>query len=513
MKNTGTSPELAAVLPRDGRAWYTKPHLLKIHRESGLTISASANGYDGSLMNGLQALPQWNHLMDTPTGAWLGFINAIYWVAVGIVSPIAGWASTRWGRKRPLYAAYCFLITATILQTASPNPATFIVSRVLLGPATAIFGNSAPLLITEIAYPTHRGVATALFFCGFYVGAIIAAWIVFGVRNYADSWAWRLPSLFQALCPLTALPGLIMCNESPRWLVSVGRQEEAHQSLADMHAGGDMSSPLVQLEIREIEATLTAERDAHNAASYREMLSTKGNRWRLFVTITLGFFTQWVGNGVVSYYLALVLDTVGIKSTTDQTLISGCLQIWNLLWSVAAATMVDKLGRRKLFMASFVVMLVSYVVITGLSASFAKTDTAGIGTAVIPFLFIYFAGYDIALTPLLIAYPTEIWPYRLRGRGLSLVWVSLVIGVVFNTFVNPIALSAIGWKYYIVFVAVILMYGITAYLCYPETRGHSLEQMTIIFDGNEAMHYHDGVNLGDDHGIDKANIAVKMDAV
>jgi MFS family permease len=131
-------------------------------------------------------------------------------------------------------------------------------------------------------------------------------------------------------------------------------------------------------------------------------------------------------------------------------------------------------------------MLVSYIVITGLSGSFAQTQVPSVGVAVIPMLFIFFAGYDIALTPLLISYPCEIWPYRLRSRGLTVTFVSTVLAIFFNTFVNPIALEAIGWKYYFVFVGVLICFGLTAYFFYPETRGYSLEQMAVIFDGEDA---------------------------
>jgi MFS family permease len=193
-----------------------------------------------------------------------------------------------------------------------------------------------------------------------------------------------------------------------------------------------------------------------------------------------------VGNGVVSYYLALVLETVGITSVTDVTLISGFLQLWNLIWCVAAAFSVDRLGRRPLFLASAVIMGVSYILVTGLSGSFANNHTPAVGIAVIPFLFIFFAGYDIALTPLLISYPCEIWPYRLRSRGLTVTNVVTVIAICFNTFVNPIALDSIAWKYYIVFVVVLILYGVTVFFAYPETKGYSLEQMAVVFDGDAA---------------------------
>lgn len=99
----------------------------------------------------------------------------------------------------------------------------------------------------------------------------------------------------------------------------------------------------------------------------------------------------------VSYYLALVLDTVGVRTVTEQTLISAFLQVWNLFFSVAAAFSVDRVGRRPLFLASAAIMLIGFVLVTGLSGSFAEGGDDATGIAVIPFLFIFFAGYDIAM--------------------------------------------------------------------------------------------------------------------
>lgn len=480
--------ELEAVLFPKAPAWWKQKHLLKLNFSLGsLFMLASAVGYDGSLMNGLQALTQWNDFMDTPAGAWLGFINVIYWAGVGISSPLTAWAANKWGRKPVIYVGYLFLILATVMQTAAQNQATFIVSRFFLGLSTGIYGNAVPLLTTECAYPTHRGIITSLYFTGYYCGSILAAWITFGTRNMKSSWAWRIPSLLQAVCPFTAIPGLLLICESPRWLISVGRKEEARRLMVNIHAGGDTSSILVRDEFEEIEKTIAHEQKASEGVSYTEMIKTPGNRHRLFITISLGILSQWVGNGVLSYYLALMLDTIGITTVTNQTLISGCLQIWNLIFAVVGASLVEKLGRRVLFMSSFVIMFISYIIITALSASFAKTGSAGMGTAVIPFLFMYFLGYDIALTPLMISYPVEIWPYRLRGRGLSVAWIAMVLGVIFNVFVNPIALAAIAWKYYIVFVVILAFYGAIVWFTFPETKGYTLEEMVKIFDGEEAI--------------------------
>jgi MFS family permease len=189
----------------------------------------------------------------------------------------------------------------------------------------------------------------------------------------------------------------------------------------------------------------------------------------------------------VSYYLPLVLNSVGVTSVTHQTLINACLNVWNLFWAVAAALSVDRLGRRFLFLASSVIMLVSFIIVTGLSGSFAQTGSSSVGLAVIPFLFLFYSGYDIALTPLLTAYPCEIWQFSLRSRGLTVAWCTTVASIFLNCFVNPIALEAIGWKYYIVFVVLLAMFVFVVYFAYPETRGHTLEQMAIIFDGDDAV--------------------------
>lgn len=395
--------------------WYKHGHLLKLnlciflltllctynfissYSLSLLMLTASSNGYDGSLMNGLQALHQWNRFMGEPSGAWLGFINGIYWIGAIITYPMAALVSNKYGRKSGVYTGYTFFVLGVALQTAASTHVEFVISRLFLGCASAWWSNCTPLLINEIAYPPHRGIVSALFMCGWYVGGTLSAWIVFGTRDIGGDWAWKTPALLQILLPLLALPALLWAPQSPRWLISVNRNEEAENILTAAHAGGETDCPLVDFEMIEITTTINAEKESYAPASYASMLQTPGNRRRLLITIILGVSSQWAGNGVISYYLALVLHTVGVTSVTDQTAISACLQMWNLLWAVTAASCVDRFGRRTLFLASTAVMLVSYVVVTGLSGSFANSGNATVGSAVIPFLFMFFAGYDIAM--------------------------------------------------------------------------------------------------------------------
>ena len=96
---------------------------------------------------------------------------------------------------------------------------------------------------------------------------------------------------------------------------------------------------------------------------------------------------------------------------------------------------------------------------------------------------------------------------------MTVTWCSAFAAIFFNTFINPIALEAIAWKYYLVFVAVLIVMGFVVYFYYPETRGHTLEQMAVLFDGDEAdtspSAYLDGESIHLAENKDEAGVAEK----
>jgi MFS family permease len=112
------------------------------------------------MMNGLQALPQWKEFMHNPQGAYLGMVNAIQALGGCIGYPAMAQIANRWGRKIPIYIGCVIISLAVGLQTGAHNRDTFIASRFLVGLASGFFG-AAPILITETAFPTHRGKITA----------------------------------------------------------------------------------------------------------------------------------------------------------------------------------------------------------------------------------------------------------------------------------------------------------------------------------------------------------------
>ncbi|CCF44158.1 lactose permease [Colletotrichum higginsianum] len=478
-------PALAAVLPAHPKPWYLTPHLLKLNLLLLVPLLSSASvGYDGSMMNGLQTLPQWRQFFGNPEGAILGLMNAVYPLGKVVALFVVTYVGDRWGRKLPLSIGLVACIAFAVLQGLAQGLPSFVTARALLGFFTTFISQPSPIIITELAYPTQRGKVTALYNTFFYFGSIFAAWCTFGTFKIASTWSWRIPSLLQGAVPLFQLLGLYFLPESPRWLMRRGRKEEARRIFANYHAGGDLNDPLVEFEMREVELTLGEEAEALSQSSWLELVRTPANRKRTLIAVILGFFSQWNGVAVVSYYLTLVLNTIGITEVKDQTLINGLLQIFNWIISTClGALMVDRLGRRPLFLISTAGMLASYIAWTGLTSHFVASRDEATGRAVVAFIFIFYFFYDIAWTPLLQAYPVEIFPYTLRGRGLSITYVSAFTGLIIGNQVNPIAMKSIAWKYYIVFCCILgALFGLIWFL-FPETKGHTLEEIREVFEG------------------------------
>jgi hypothetical protein len=187
---------------------------------------------------------------------------------------------------------------------------------------------------------------------------------------------------------------ILFAPESPRWLVAKGRDAQALKTLAYYHADGNEQDPLVQYEYEEIKAAIEFDRTVAANVGYKSLFTTIGNRKRMRIIVALAFFSQWSGNGLVSYYLNRVFDTIGITDPTIQLLINGILQIWNLFWACGAALLVDRAGRRLLFLSSCIGMLVFFTLQTVCSAQFAKTDADAAAHAVIAFIFLFYAAYE-----------------------------------------------------------------------------------------------------------------------
>lgn len=229
----------------------------------------------------------------------------------------------------------------------------FLVARLLLGMGIPFCISGASQLIAELAYPTEAAVLNGLFneswvgallchepgLCPFfsvarhdadfvqqYVGAIIAAGTTLGTFSIPNDWSWRTPSLVQIAPSVLQLIFIWFVPESPRWLLSKDRDEEAFQILVKYHAEGNRDDPFVNAEFVEIKTQVRREVE-NSKRRWVELLQTPGNRKRTFIAACVGLFSQWSGNGLVSYYLAKVLATVNITDKRTQNIINLALTV------------------------------------------------------------------------------------------------------------------------------------------------------------------------------------------
>lgn len=247
------------------------------------------------------------------------------------------------------------------LQGAAHSTGMFIAARGVLGFGLAFNITAAPLLLLELAYPTQRSPMVAIYNSLWNLGAISAAWITYGTFALEDSWSWRIPSILQGVVSILQVGSCFFLVESPRWLMSVGREERSRLTITKFHANGDHNDPLIDLQLTEIKLALQLEAEMAKDSRWMSFFQTPGNRKRFLIILCVGFFSQWSGNGLTSYYLSIVLDSIGYESSKTQTLINGLLQIWALVTSVFFALLVNKFGRRTLFLASTTAVLLTFI--------------------------------------------------------------------------------------------------------------------------------------------------------
>lgn len=199
------------------------------------------------------------------------------------------------------------------------------------------------------------------------------------------------------------------------------RPEEAFAILAKYHAEGDRSDPMVMAEFVEIRETIRLEVE-NSKHSWSELLRTPGSRQRAFIAVCVGTFVQWSGNGLLSYYLAKVLTTIGITSHYKQNVINLSLNCWNLVTGTSAAFLSRYIARRKQYLCAYIGMTIAFIAWTGASATYAKSlgkDHAAAG-AVVAMIFIYYPFYNLQHV-LVYTYITEVSRrsnFRVRAMNL-----------------------------------------------------------------------------------------------
>ncbi|KAF2795974.1 hexose transporter [Melanomma pulvis-pyrius CBS 109.77] len=435
--------------------------------------------YDGSLMGSLNVMPSYSkyfHLTTTlkSLNTAITFVGAIP-VAL-TAGPLINWK----GRKFGIILSACIQIIGAILQGSAQHIAMFIIGRLFIGAGSGLAQASASTYVAETVPSRVRAFALGLYFTCWAVGSLLAA----GTAQLTSTWAWRIPSLLQAAPSIAALIVLFFLPESPRWLAYNDRHEEAVTVLAQLH-GKTEDDPIVQVQLREIMDTLQYEKDEGKSVNYFELFKTPGNRKRVFLALSVAPLAMLTGSNIITFYFGTMLSQAGIKNPKTQLKINVILSAWQLIVALSGSLSAEKIGRKVLCLTSLGLAAITLFMVGGLTATYGEsTEKSGIyGTVASIFLFL--GAYSFGITPLTVMYGPEVLSYSLRATGMGLFTTFSKSCGLLVTFAFPHGFESIGWKMYMINASFnVLLWGWIAYY-WVETKGHTLEEIDAIFDGEK----------------------------
>ncbi|GKT83619.1 hexose transporter protein [Colletotrichum tofieldiae] len=453
--------------------WIKDPGLRKLYFYAFvLCIASATTGYDGMFFNSVQNFDSWQEFFDHPKGGQLGLLSAFYQIGSLVSIPMVPWVADNFGRKIPIVLGCVIMVAGAVLQGACQN-----------------LGNRLPMLLAELCHPQHRARLTTVYNCLWNVGALVVAWLSFGTDFLGNEWSWRVPAIGQAVPSVIQLLFIFWVPESPRYLIAKDRHEEALQILGKYHANGNTNHPTVQFEFREIRETIKREIAAKNSSSYLDFFRTPGNKYRFVVLISLGLFSQWSGNAIISNYTNILYTNAGIESSTARLGLSAGQTGLSLIVSLTLAMQVDRFGRRPIFLASTGGMLMTFVFWTLSAGLYEEHGSPGSNYAMIFFIWLFGFFYAFAWSGLLISYSIEILPYKLRAKGLMIVNLTVQAALTLNNYANPYAFEHFEghtWKLYLIYTSWIFLELTFVYFFYVETKGPTLEELVKVIDGPDA---------------------------
>jgi sugar porter (SP) family MFS transporter len=329
---------------------------------------------------------------------------------------------------------------------------------------------------------------------------------------------WRIPFGLQLLPAGIMVFGLLTVKESPRWLASVGRSDEALRNLAYLRRSSE-SHPEVLEEMAEIQAAIDEEKAAREGVNWKEAFLGKGNFVRFFIAFFIFLLQQWGGQNSVNYYAPQIFESIGYTSRKNSLLASG---VYGIVKVVATAIFiffgVESLGRKLSFIISSFGMGALFFIIGAIlkthppipaSAAGPDAGPAPASQAMAAMLYIYVCFYSMGWGPLPWVYVSDIFPTRTRHYGLATASASQWLWNFVVSKVTPDMLTDLGYKIFFMFGAVNIGAMGTFSLLIPETKGRSLEEMDIIFGSISAEERAANINRAAHHDVQ----SIKTDSV
>ncbi|MBV5314498.1 MAG: sugar porter family MFS transporter [Prolixibacteraceae bacterium] len=374
---------------------------------------------------------------------------------------LAGKAGDHYGRKKVLMAAALLFFISAVGSASAHSLVFFISARVLGGIAVGVASILSPMYIAELAPAKYRGTLVSLNQLAIVIGILVAFFSNYLLVDTGENnWRWML--LVMAAPAVLLFFSLFLVPESPRWLVARGRNNDAFNVLVKT-SGKEFAAS----ELKEIEETLKNQEES----TFSDLLAPK-IKPLLFIGIILSVFQQITGINTIMYYAPKIFANVGQSNDSAllQTILIGGT---NLVFTLVAMVLIDRFGRKLLIVIGSTGMT---LMLAGLSALYFTNQTSGV--LVLVFILGYIAFFAASLGPALWVVATELFPNRLRSKGMSIAIVSLWIACTVVSIAFPVMLEKLSGGITFLIFALICLANLVYVLNYvPETKGKTLEEL------------------------------------
>jgi MFS transporter, SP family, arabinose:H+ symporter len=387
----------------------------------------------------------------------IAMASALYGTVVG--SLIGGWPADKFGRKATLLWIGILYLVGAIGSGLAPNVTVFIAARVIGGLGIGISTVVAPMYISEIAPPQHRGRLAGMFQFNIVFGILIAFVsnaLLAGIGE--NAWRWMLgvaafPSLIYALFCF-GLP------ESPRWLLSRKGDREAALNVLQ-RAQPELSPQQIAAEADVIAAASTVQAEGENFWTHRL-------RTPILLAILIAFFNQMSGINAILYFAPRIFELTGL-GTKAALLQSIGIGLTNLIFTFVGLWLIDHLGRRTLL----------YIGSFGYIASLSLTAWAFFTAhfSIVPFcIFAFIAAHAVGQGAVIWVFISEIFPNRHRAEGQTLgSFTHWIFAALLTTFFPKMVVALPAGYVFSFFAGMMVLQLIWVKMMVPETKGVPLE--------------------------------------
>jgi sugar porter (SP) family MFS transporter len=413
-------------------------------------------GFDTAVIAGTtQVLTKFFGLSPTTLGITVS--SALAGTILGSI--LAGIPGDEYGRRDSLRGLAVLYLVSAVGCAFAWSWAALICFRVIGG--LAIGGSSVlgPMYIAEIAPAKWRGRLVGLFQFNVVFGILVAYFSNYVVGSFdlgLAEWRWKLG--VAALPAAAFLFMLFFIPRSPRWLVKRGRIEEAREVLRLI---GEQN---YEQELQDIVESIDADHVTDEA-----FFSWK-YRLPIFLAITIGLFNQLSGINAILYYLNDIFARAGFSKVSSD-LQAVAIGATNLLFTMIAMSLIDKVGRKKLLLTGAVGTALCLAGVAGIFLSHQHEEL------LVWLLIGYIAFFAFSQGAVIWVYIGEVFPNRVRAKGQSLGSFShwMMNGII--SLVFPVMAAKSGGYPFVFFAVMMVVQFIVVLLFYPETKGHSLEEL------------------------------------